>query len=510
MSEEQLTEGTTTPAVESEDLLTLTEAVEFLGTSKPTMYRWLERGEVKGLKVGKQWRFRKSDLVAYMERGPVALAAAPAEELEAEIGFFGGELERAGVAPVTLEDEAAVGEERIDLLARQMITLAVKAGSTDIHLEPVRHEGEAYLLLRIRIDGRLHEIRRMPLGLHEALVMYLKRASQMDLNERRLPQDGRRILVPFQEHELELRVASLPTLFGEGVVMRILARSISAVLGLDKLGLFPEDLERIHGLLQQPNGLILAAGPVGSGRTAFLYSGLQSIAGSERRSYVVDEYIEHRLPHVTPIRVEGRGGMTMPVALRALNWNDPDVVLVGSNADRETAPILQSMALTGHLVLAQGHAYNAAEALRRLVDLGIDPHSLSATVVGVVSMRLVRRICSFCKETRDTAWSDPMLEHWRILAGEGGYEVPDDASLYRGRGCEKCRNSGYKGRTGLYEILIVNEALSAAMARRASVEELAEVGVANGMRTLVADGVRKMVDGQTTLDEVRRVTTAAW
>lgn len=505
MTEEQMAHRDPPATADMEELLTLGEAVEFLGTSRPTMYRWLERGELKGLKAGKQWRFRKADLVAYMERGPVAMVAAPAEALEVETAFFGEQLESAGVAPATIEEEAEPGGEKLHLLICQMITLAVKSGASDLHLEPVRHASEAYLLLRIRIDGRLHEIRRMPIVLHEALTLHLKHTAGMEPGERRVPQGGR-IHLPFQGRLYDLRVASLPTLFGEGFVMRILDRTASTVLGLEKLGLDAEDLEKFQGLLRRPNGLLLVAGPVGSGRSSLLYSGIQSIAAAEHRIYVLDEYIEHTLPYVTPVRLDKRAGLTMPSALRALMQNDPDAALVGEVPDIETAQLMQSMALTGHLVLAPVLTLTAANAVMRFIDLGVDPHVLGATLIGIVGVRLVRRICTTCKSSYVPSWSEPTLEHMRRLAAAGGYEAPENAPLFKGQGCDQCRNTGYKGRVGLYEVMRINPEISAAIMRGAAVETLTDLAVESGMRTLVADGVHKAVDGLTTVDEVRRVT----
>jgi type II secretory ATPase GspE/PulE/Tfp pilus assembly ATPase PilB-like protein len=202
----------------------------------------------------------------------------------------------------------------------------------------------------------------------------------------------------------------------------------------------------------------------------------------------------------------------MPLALRALMRNDPDVALVGEIPDLETAQLLQSMALTGHLVLAQAHTFSAAAAAIRFIDVGVDPHIIGATLIGIVGMRLARRICPGCKSSHTPSWSDPTLEHLRTLAAAGGYDLPEDAPLYRGRGCDQCRNTGYRGRTGLYEILLVNPEISAAIMRGASAEAITDLAVENGMRTLIADGMRKAVDGVTTFDEVRRVTavTVLW
>lgn len=493
------------PAAEGEDLLGLDEAVQFLSTSRPTLYRLLGQGDLKGLKVGRQWRFRKADLVAYLERRPAAVASAPAEALEAELGHFEEELRRIGaVMPEEDSELAGPGQRRTDRLARQIITLAVAAGASDIHLEPVRQGAESYLLLRHRIDGLLHEIRRLPAGLHEVLIGRFKLMAGMDPGERRLPQDGR-VPLPSGERPLELRVASVPTLFGEAMVMRVLDKS-SQFLGLEKLGLSGPDLETIRGLIRQPNGVLLAAGPLGSGGKTLLYSCLQEVADAGKKSLIVDEVIEHILPYTTPLPVNKRTGLSFEAALRAIMRQDPDIVLIGEIQDLPTAQRALSMSLTGHLVLTRILANSAAEGVRRLIEMGVEPVAIGPTLIGVVGLRLVRRICAHCKEPAPLPPADePLIAYVREQAAAGGYEMPEDATLFRGRGCDQCRRTGYKGRIGLFEVMVGSEALTRAILRDATAEELAEIARENGTRTLMADGICKAVEGETTVEEVLRV-----
>jgi excisionase family DNA binding protein len=493
------------PAAEGEELLSLDEAVQFLSTSRPTLYRLLGQGDLKGLKVGRRWRFRKSDLVAYLERRPAAVASAPAEALEAELTFFDEKLRRAGATTPQEENELVdTGQRKTEYLARQIITLAVAVGSSDIHLEPTRQGPEVYLLLRNRIDGLLHEIRRLPSGLHEALVGSLKQMAGMDLGERRLPQWGR-VPFPYAGKSFELRVSSLPTLFGEAIVMRILDKS-AQLLGLDRLGLSDHDRERVRSLIRQRNGFLVAAGPMGSGRTTLLYSCLQDVADAGRKTIIVDEVIEHVLPYTTPLQVNKRVGLTFDAALRALMGQDPDIILIGTIQDLPTLQRSQLMSLTGHLLLSHMTANSAVEGIQRLIDVGVEPIVLGRTLLGVVCQRLVRRICAGCKYAYPIPPSDdPLGSYIRDQAAAGGYEVPQDAMLFRGRGCEQCRSSGYKGRIGLFEVLVANEALRGAILRGASAEELTASALENGMRTLMADGIRKAVEGETTVDEVLRV-----
>jgi excisionase family DNA binding protein len=490
--------------VDGEELLTLAEAVEFLGTSRPTMYRWLDRGEVKGLKVGKQWRFRKSDLVAYMERGPVAVATAPAEELEAEIQFLDEELRRAGAErPEEEGEEAGATVNQVADLGRRIMTLAFIQGASDIHLEPVRQGNDAYVLLRHRIDGLLHEVRRLPIRLHEALTLYLKDAAGMELSERRLPQDGR-IHVTHAGHVFELRVSCLNTIHGEAIVIRIIDRTATRLVGLEQLGLSREDLEKIRALLREPNGVILAAGPVGSGRSTLLYSMVQATADVGKKTFIVADYVEHALPYTTPVPLNKKGGLTLVAALRGVMRHDPDVVMVDEMPDLQAAQMVQSMSLTGHTVLVPVQARGAAEAVRSLMEMGVEPDSLAGTILGVVCQRLVRRICETCKEPYHAAGEDSLVEWMRTRAATGGYEMPDEAQRHRGRGCDRCRNTGYKGRIGLFEVMVVDESMAEAILRGASGDELQDLALERGMLTLFADGARKVVEGITTPDEVRR------
>jgi len=479
-----------------EELLSLDEAVKFLGTSKPTLYRLLGQDEIKGLKVGRQWRFRRADLLAYMERGPVAVAAAPKEDLDMELAFFNEQLSQEDT------DDNTDPETKTIRLAHKIIQVAINAKASDIHLEPNAND----FLLRLRVDGVLQETRRLPSSVRESLTAYFKQMAEMDTNEKRLPQDGR-IPVRHEGKDFDFRAAVVPSMHGEAVTLRILAKQ-DILLGLDKLGLVPEDLRQVRDLMHQPNGIVLATGPNGSGKTTLLYSCLQEAAGVEKKTMTVEDPVEFVLPYTTQTQVNKKWGLTFPGVLRSFLRQDPDIILVSEMRDLETAQIAVEVSLTGHLLLAALHTGDAPSALLRLMDMGIEPYLITATVAGVVATRLVRRVCDGCKQPVDLS-GEPGLGYVAQLAAEGGYEIPAGAVFVRGAGCEQCRGRGFRGRTGLYEVLPMTEALAEAVLRRAPVEELTEMAVAGGMRTLLADGIRKAVEGQTTVDEVMRVVTVS-
>ncbi len=479
-----------------EELLTLDEAVKFLGTSKPTLYRLLGQDEIKGLKVGRQWRFRRADLTAYMERGPVAVSAAPKEDLDMELAFFDSLLSESETDP------SGDPEAKTIRLAHKIIQLAIQSKASDIHLEP----NSADFLLRLRVDGVLQETRRLPSSTRESLTARFKTMAELDVSEKRLPQDGR-IPVRHEDKDFDFRVAVIPSVHGEAVTMRILARQ-DVLLGLDKLGIAPEDLHQIRGFMQQPNGIVIATGPTGAGKTTLLYSCLQEVVGVQKKTMTVEDPVEFVLPYTTQTQVNKKAGLSFAAVLRSLLRQDPDVILVSEMRDLETAQIAVEVSLTGHLLLTSLHTGDAPSALLRLLDMGIEPYLIGATVAGVVATRLVRRVCDNCKQPVDLS-AEPTLGYIAQLAAEGGYEIPADAMFVRGVGCEQCRGRGFRGRTGLYEVLPMTEALTEAILRRAPVEELTDIAVEGGMRTLLADGIRKAVEGLTTIEEVMRVVTVS-
>ena len=467
----------------SEDLLTLDEAVKFLGTSRPTLYRLLGQDEIKGLKVGRQWRFRISDLVAYMERSPVAVNAAPSEDLDGELAFFAAALEQN--APDGIGD----AESKTVALANFIVQLAIKSKASDIHLEPTPEN----LLLRLRIDGALQETRRLPSRTKESLAAQFKTLADISPSETRLPQDGR-ILFPYGGKEYDLRVSMLPSLNGEAVTLRIFDRS-KVPIGLEKLGLPPEDLAQIRGLLSRA-GIVIAAGPAGTGKTTLLYSCLQEVAGMEKRTLTVEDPVESVMAHTTQVAVSKKSGLTFAVALQAFLRQDPDTIMVGKLDDPEAALLAADAARMGHLVLCGLEADDAASAVVRLLELGLEPPLLTASVKAVIAVRLCRRLCEHCKAPQDPEVSAKLLS---------AFALPEGATLYEKHGCDRCRGQGYLGHIGLYEILPMTERVVDAVFQNRPPEKVTADAVADGMQTLLADGLRKAADGLTTLEEVLRV-----
>ena len=491
----------TQPLTEVDELVSLEDAAELLCVSKSTLYRMLEREEVKGSKVGRQWRFRTSDLQAYLDRGPqaVVLSTVNPEEIDAFLAEEARVLDGLGIAVPPLPKHAEM-DEMLTAAADRLFQLGIGARASDIHLVPERES----ILVKVRIDGVLSDQLHIPRTLYPALVSQLKQMSDVNPDERALPQDGR-LHVCRDEREYDLRVNYLPTVFGESVVMRILDQR-SVLLGLDRLGMCAGDQERLRRWNISPSGLVICTGPTGSGKTTTLYSCLREVAGETKNTMTVEDPVECQLPHTRQTGVNRRAGLTFVTALRAFLRHDPDVIMVGEIRDLETAEIVVQAALTGHLVFTTLCTNNAVQALQRLDDMGVEPFLIGGSLRGIIAQRLLRQACPHCKEP--ATLQPEVLAHIRDLSRQGGYEVPQDAAFCKGRGCEHCRGFGYRGRTGLFELLEFTPAVREAFLRKAGADEITRVAVNDGMRTLAADGIRKAVEGLTTVDEVLRVTAA--
>jgi general secretion pathway protein E len=374
----------------------------------------------------------------------------------------------------------------VNLLIRE----AHDAEASDIHLEATR-EG---LRIRLRIDGVLSEMPSPPSGLQAAVVSRIKLLAELDISERRAPQDGR-IRVRLESRELDIRVSTVPTLYGESVVLRLLDRGGRPVR-LEELGLGPETLAPFLHLVQKPHGIVLATGPTGSGKTTTLYASLGLRHPSAEKIITVEDPVEYHLAGITQVPVHAKAGVTFSAALRSILRQDPDVLMVGEMRDGETAAIAVQAAMTGHLVFSTLHTNDAVSALTRLIDLKVEPYMIAATVEGVLAQRLVRRICSDCRERYRP---DPAAA--AILAGK----PLGNLVLERGRGCSGCRQTGFRGRIGLFELLVMSDELRHELLTRMDLTALRALVRAQGMVTLRQDAWAKVQAGLTTVEEVLRV-----
>jgi type II secretory ATPase GspE/PulE/Tfp pilus assembly ATPase PilB-like protein len=374
----------------------------------------------------------------------------------------------------------------VNLLIRE----AHDARASDIHLESSR-EG---LRARFRIDGVLADVPSPPKGMQAAVVSRVKLLAELDIAERRVPQDGR-IRVRLEERELDLRVSTVPTLYGESVVLRLLDRGGRPV-ALDELGMDPATLEVFRRLAERPHGILLATGPTGSGKTTTLYAALGLRQRTAEKIITVEDPVEYHLDAVTQVPVNIKAGMTFSGALRSILRQDPDVLMVGEMRDTETAGIAVQAAMTGHLVFSTLHTNDAASAITRLADLKVEPYLIAGTVEGVLAQRLVRRICPECQERYK---ADPSAV--ALLAQQPVGKM----TLARGRGCTACRDTGYRGRTGIFELLVMTDELRQALLKSPNASALRELALAQGMATLKQDGWRKVQAGITTVEEVLRV-----
>jgi len=382
-------------------------------------------------------------------------------------------------------------------LVNRMIAEAVSRRASDIHIEPF----EGRLRLRYRIDGMLADIEPPPLELHAGIVSRVKVMSGLDIVERRLAQDGR-CKTSVEGRDVDMRVSIMPTLHGEAVVLRLLDRA-RAPLDLGKLGFADTNLKRLVDALGHGNGIVLVTGPTGSGKTTTLYAGLQRLNGPERKIVTVEDPIEYQLPGVNQIQVNPRIGLTFAASLRSVLRHDPDIIMVGEIRDVETARIAVQAALTGHLVLSTLHTNSAAGAITRLVDMGVESYLLTSALRCIVAQRLVRTLCPDCRQAAAEA-----PEALRALG-----IMPDDQRrgrphVYRAKGCARCGNSGYLGRSSVAEVLPLTETMRRLILQHADAATLERTARAEGMKTMREDGLAKALAGQTTVEEVLRVTQA--
>jgi type IV pilus assembly protein PilB len=387
--------------------------------------------------------------------------------------------------------EKMAGQSPVIKFVNYVISNAVREGASDIHIEPK----EKSMRTRNRIDGVLFDMMQSPLKMHPAIVSRIKIMANLDISERRLPQDGK-IKVSIGGRAIDLRVSTLPTNYGEKVVIRILD-SRSILRGLEQLGMESDAQSTFKEQVNLPHGIFLVTGPTGSGKSTTLYSALAQMDGDKLNISTVEDPVEYELDFCNQVQVNERIGLDFGTALRSLLRQDPDVIMIGEIRDNETARIAVQAALTGHLVLSTLHTNDAASSITRLVDIGIDPYLIAASLNGVLAQRLVRRICPKCKENYQVS------ESIRKYVEKAGV---DTGQLYHGAGCDHCRNSGYVGRIGIYELLIIDDMFRDMINKDSSVNNMRRVFHEKGLRNLFDDGIIKVKQGLTTMEEVLRVT----
>jgi type IV pilus assembly protein PilB len=371
---------------------------------------------------------------------------------------------------------------------------AIKQGASDIHIEPK----EKQLKIRYRIDGILFEAMSPPHSMHAAIVSRLKIMANLDISERRLPQDGR-IRAVVHDRKIDLRLSTLPCANGEKVVMRILDnRSIN--VSLDDLGFSENALTIWKNQIDQPHGILLVTGPTGSGKTTTLYSSLRCMDGNKLNISTVEDPIEYHLAQANQVQVHDKIGMTFAAALRSLLRQDPDVVLLGEIRDAETANIAVQASLTGHLVLSTLHTNDAPASITRLINIGVEPYLISSAVNAILAQRLVRKICPNCKEP--FVPTDEMREFLQLQGLSAD-------QTFKGKGCDRCRKTGYTGRLGIYEMMVMDDAMRDIITRNPDVNQLRKLAREKGLVTLRQDGLDKVLKGMTTVDEILRVTENA-
>jgi type IV pilus assembly protein PilB len=397
--------------------------------------------------------------------------------------------------PIDLASISEVVEDApIVKFVNLLVNQAVTDRASDIHVEPTEND----LRIRFRIDGVLHEVMRSPRSIQAGVISRLKVMADINIAERRVPQDGR-ITMKVSGRNIDLRVATLPTVYGEKVVMRILDKG-HALLNLEDLGFLPESLGRFEQSYRKPYGTILVTGPTGSGKSTTLYATLNLLNESHRNIITVEDPVEYRLPGINQVQINPKAGLTFASALRSILRADPDIVLVGEIRDRETAVIGIEAALTGHLVLSTLHTNDASSTPMRLVEMGVEPFLVTSALDAVVAQRLARRLCDKCKEAYQPSEAELVEAGWPME--DIGQEWP---TLHRAAGCTACGRTGYRGRFGVHEVMLLTEEIERLVIERRSTEDIQKVALMQGMLSLRADGLRKAGMGLTSLEEIFRV-----
>ncbi len=487
------------PEVPQGELLDMDQAIEVLKTSKPTFYRWLREGKVKGHKVGRQWRFYPEDIERFLKgkdprievRGDFSALLANLTEALAQVG-----------APDAEPDTPGSGDDPPRRAAELALRLGVSLRASDVHIHGVGDAGKPEGALLYRIDGVLHEQARFDAGVQDGLISRLKTMAGCDVAERTLPQDGRLVL-DADDQSVDVRACFVPAVTGQAATLRILARE-GILMGLDNLPYSPADMDRIRSAIHSPAGLVVCTGPTGSGKTTLLYSCLQDVSAPGLKCLTVEDPVEFQFAGVVQMGVKEKAGLGFSQAIRAILRSDPDVILVGEVRNADTANACVQAALTGHLVMTSLHADSASAALCRLVEIGVPGFVVGDATQLVVAQRLIRKLCPDCSQP-----GEPSAEHMEraiAAAAKGGLDWDATVkSFRRPAGCPKCGKTGYRGRTCIAETLAICPGVRRTLRNGCDADALQRTAVAEGMATMAADGISRAAAGQTTLEEIFRV-----
>ena len=496
-------------AAAPQELIEMDDAIALLKTSRSTFYRWLRTGKIRGMKLGRQWRFYREDIERFLK------GEEPRIELRADIGPLIATLS-ARIRELGGERAPAEEQGEVERAVRHIIHLAVLMRASDIHITPhlpasdtqvvpylVDRRPRSIAALRYRIDGVLHRIAEIDMRLLPAIAERWKTLAACNIRETVRPQDGR-ILLDVAKKQLDIWVSFLPAAHGESITAHILDSNMAAQISIDSIEFSRRDKEELTRALEAPRGLILLAGPTDSGKTTALYGCVNHVAGPDRKVMSVEDPVEFHLPWVVQVQVRPKEGVTFTTAMRSFLRSDPDVIVVGEIRGAEPLNLALQSTLTGHLVLTSIHSDEAAQALKRMVEIGAPPFLVADAASLIIAKRLVRRLCRKCS-TKKTPSAD-LLDWAKELCRKGGVEwdsLPKDFAAPVG--CANCGKTGFVNRNVIAEALKISPEVGAALRRGASVDELRTIAVGQGMTTIAADGVRRAAAGETTLDEVRRV-----
>lgn len=481
------------------ELIDMDRAIELLSTTRPTFYRWLRAGKIRGMKLGRQWRFYREDVDRFLK------GEEPRIALRADIGPLIQRLQERLVG-LGAKDPSPSDAGDAARAARLMIALGAAMRASDIHIVPdLNPKGDRTIgVLRYRVRGVLHAACDFDARLLPAIAEQFKAMAGCDVHENAKPQVGR-ILTDLGDGRkpFDVRVCFLPTAFGESLTARMLSRS-DVSLSIDQIDYTPRDMEKLLRWLAAPWGLVIVTGPVGCGKTTVLYSCLHHLGKPEVKIMSVEDPVEYRLPGVVQVQVNEAAGMTFPVALRSVMRSDPDVIMLGEVRDAASFRLALHVALGGHLVLTQFHMDNAADVLRRMIDLGCEPFLVADATKLIIAQLLVRLLCPDCSVKDDPPAS--ALKRAEALAHRAGLDWQGLPKNFRKPvGCAKCGQTGFHSRNVVAEVLEVTPEIAAAVRRGATADELRMIAIGQGMATMAADGIRRAAEGKTSLDEILRM-----